>query len=280
MDILKQDTVLEIGGHWVVVGKQAPYSCPEQSDHPHYFVTIDGEAGRLTVYRRGIIKWSLFKSGKYVPELYKDGPATVIIEYRDGRVFEWLEKNGLSNAYNGQFGLSVSLDGRFAFVQFWEKGLFCYNAQTGDLVWRTKRRLGITNIYVDEKTVLCHQHDRALQLLDIETGEVVKEKTPARAWGFTYLQEGYIICHTSARKWEIIRTKDLETVEEIPDKLFGNGEWCINSIRLTQDGKLVWRGFQDVWDDSVQPHKMLPNRETQGEVEIQKLMTEDSNHGT
>lgn len=280
MDILKQDTVLEIGGHRVVVGKQAPYSCPEQSDHPHYFVTIDGEAGRLTVYRRGIIKWSLFKSGKYVPELYKNGPATVIIEYRDGRVFEWLEKNGLSNAYNGQFGLSVSLDGRFAFVQFWEKGLFCYNAQTGDLVWRTKRRLGVTNIYVDEKTILCHQHDRALQLLDIETGEVVKEKTPARAWGFTYLQEGYIICHTSARKWEIIRTEDLETVEEIPDKLFGNGEWCINSIRLTQDGKLVWRGFQDVWDDSVQPHKMLPNRETQGEVEIQKLMTEDSNHGT
>lgn len=280
MDILKPDTVLEIGGHRVVVGKQAPYSCPEQSDHPHYFVTIDGEAGRLTVYRRGIIKWSLFKSGKYVPELYKDGPATVIIEYRDGRVFEWLEKNGLSNAYNGQFGLSVSLDGRFAFVQFWEKGLFCYNAQTGELVWRTQRRFGITNIYVNEKTVLCHQHDRALQLLNIETGEVVKEKTPARAWGFTYLQEGYIICHTSARKWEIIRTEDLETVEEIPDKLFGNGEWCINSIRLTQDGKLVWRGFQDVWDDSVQPHKMLPNRETQGEVEIQKLITEDSNHGT
>ena len=109
---------------------------------------------------------------------------------------------------------------------------------------------------------------------------LLKEKTPARDWGFTYLKEGYIICHTSARKWEIIRTEDLETVEEIPDKLFGKGEWCINSIRLTEEGKLVWRGFQDVWDDSVQPPEMLPNRETQGEVVIQKLMTEDSNHGT
>ena len=52
------------------------------------------------------------------------------------------------------------------------------------------------------------------------------------------------------------------------------------NIRLTEEGKLVWRGFQNEWDDSVQPPEMLPNRETQGEVEIQKLMTEDSNHGT
>ena len=80
MDVMKPDTALEIGGHRVVVGEQAPYSSPEQSDHPHYFVTIDGEAGRLTVYRCGIIKWSLFKSGKYVPELYKNGPTTVVIE--------------------------------------------------------------------------------------------------------------------------------------------------------------------------------------------------------
>lgn len=277
-EAIKDNTVFEIGGHRVVVGEL--HYTHKESDHPWYNCKIDDEFGYLTVYRRGIIKWSLFKSGKYVPELYKDGPATVIIEYRDGRVFEWLEKNGLSNAYNGQFGLSVSLDGRFVFVQSWEKGLFCYNAQTGDLVWRTKRRFGITNIYVNEKTALCHQRDKALQLLNIETGEVIKEKTPARDWGFTYLKEGYIICHTSARKWEIIRTEDLETVEEIPDKLFGKGEWCINSIRLNDEGKLVWRGFQNVYDDSVKPPKMLPNREAKGEVEIQKLITEDSNHGT
>ena len=273
MDVMKPDTVLEIGGHRVVVG-DTHYS-KKESDHPWYNCKIDDEFGYLTVYRRGIIKWSLFKSGKYVPELYKNGPTTVVIEYRDGRVFEWLEKNDLNNAYNGQFGLSVSLDGRFVFVQSWEKGLFCYNAQTGDLVWRTKRRFGITNIYVNEKTVLCHQHDKALQLLDIETGEVIKEKTPARDWGFTYLKEGYIICHTSARKWEIIRTEDLETVEEIPDKLFGKGEWCINSIRLTEENKLVWRGFQNEFDDSDNDNDSEYPPETTGEVRI----TEELNHG-
>ncbi len=266
LETIKENTVLEIGGHRVVVGEL--HSTRKESDHPWYNCKIDDEFGYLTVYRRGVIKWSLFKSGKYVPELYKDAPATVVIEYRDGRVFEWLESNGLGNAYNGQFGLSVSLDGRFVFVQSWDKGLFCYNAQTGELVWRSKRRFGITNIYVNETTVLCHQHDKALQLLDIETGEVIKEKTPARAWGFTYLKEGYIICHTSARKWEIIRTEDLETVEEIPDKLFGKGEWCINGICLTEENKLVWRGFQNVWDDSVQPPEMLPNLEMKGEIEL------------
>lgn len=270
-EAIKDNTVFEIGGHRVVVGEL--HYTHKESDHPWYNCKIDDEFGYLTVYRRGIIKWSLFKSGKYVPELYKNAPTTVVIEYRDGRVFEWLEKNDLNNAYNGQFGLSVSLDGRFVFVQSWEKGLFCYNAQTGELVWRTKRRFGITNIYVNEKTVLCHQHDKALQLLDIETGEVIKEKTPARDWGFTYLKEGYIICHTSARKWEIIRTEDLETVEEIPDKLFGKGEWCINSIRLTEENKLVWRGFQNEFDDSNDESEAPP--ETMGEVKI----TEELNHG-
>lgn len=272
-EAIKDNTVFEIGGHRVVVGEL--HYTHKESDHPWYNCKIDDEFGYLTVYRRGIIKWSLFKSGKYVPELYKNAPTTVVIEYRDGRVFEWLEKNDLNNAYNGQFGLSVSLDGRFVFVQSWEKGLFCYNAQMGDLVWRTKRRFGITNIYVNEKTVLCHQHDKALQLLDIETGEVIKEKTPARDWGFTYLKEGYIICHTSARKWEIIRTEDLETVEEIPDKLFGKGEWCINSIRLTEENKLVWRGFQNEFDDSDNDNDSEYPPETTGEVKI----TEELNHG-
>ena len=272
-EAIKKNTVFEIGGHRVVVGEL--HYTHKESDHPWYNCKIDDEFGYLTVYRRGIIKWSLFKSGKYVPELYKNAPTTVVIEYRDGRVFEWLEKNDLNNAYNGQFGLSVSLDGRFVFVQSWEKGLFCYNAQTGELVWRTKRRFGITNIYVNEKTVLCHQHDKALQLLDIETGEVIKEKTPARDWGFTYLKEGYIICHTSARKWEIIRTEDLETVEEIPDKLFGKGEWCINSIRLTEENKLVWRGFQNEFDDSDNDNDSEYPPETTGEVKI----TEELNHG-
>ena len=272
-EAIKDNTVFEIGGHQVVVGEL--HYTHKESDHPWYNCKIDDEFGYLTVYRRGIIKWSLFKSGKYVPELYKNAPTTVVIEYRDGRVFEWLEKNDLNNAYNGQFGLSVSLDGRFVFVQSWEKGLFCSNAQTGDLVWRTKRRFGITNIYVNEKTVLCHQHDKALQLLDIETGEVIKEKTPARDWGFTYLKEGYIICHTSARKWEIIRTEDLETVEEIPDKLFGKGEWCINSIRLTEKNKLVWRGFQNEFDDSDNDNDSEYPPETTGEVKI----TEELNHG-
>ena len=190
MDILKQGMAWEIGGHRVAVGQQQQYHCPEESDHPHYFALMDEEPGFLTVYRRGVIKQSVVKYGRYVPDLYKNAPTTVVIEYRDGRVFEWPEPNNMIGSYNGQFGLSVSLDGRFVFAQSWEKGLFCYHAQTGSLVWRSKRRLGITNVYVNETTVLCHQHDKALQLLDIETGEVVKEKTPARDWGFSYLKEG------------------------------------------------------------------------------------------
>lgn len=265
LDTLLKDTVLEIGGHQVKVGESR---CSlKESDHPWYIVHIDNEFGYLTQYRRGVIRRTLFRSGKYSPELYKDAPTLVVVEYRDGQVFEWTVDE-LNNAYNGQFGLSVSLDGRFVFVQSWEKGLLCHDARTGERVWRSKRRFGITNIYVNPATVLCHQRERALQLLDLENGEVVKEKKPARDWGFSYLREGYILCHTSARSWEIIRTEDLETVETFSDKLFGSSEWCINSIRLIADDKLVWQGFQNCYDDSVTPPKMLPNRVMTGEVEV------------
>ena len=66
-EAIKDNTVFEIGGHRVVVGEL--HYTHKESDHPWYNCKIDDEFGYLTVYRRGIIKRSLFKSGKYVPEL-------------------------------------------------------------------------------------------------------------------------------------------------------------------------------------------------------------------
>lgn len=182
--------------------------------------------------------------------------------FRDGSQYRWNNKN-VSIAYHRQFGISVSRDGHFLFVQTWDKGLFCYDTRTGAQVWRTKRRLGITNIFVNQSTVLVHQHDKALQLLDIETGEVLKEKKPARAWGFYILDDRHIICHTCAKHWEIIRAEDLETVEVIPAKQIPDDRWCVRSIFL-ENGNLKYQAFHNVWEGN----KMLPNEEIEGNVEI------------
>ena len=193
---------------------------------------------------------------------HPDDPESLEVLFRDGSQYQWTNRN-VSIAYHRAFGISVSRDGRFLFVQTWDKGMFCYDVKTGAQVWRTKRRFGITNIFVNESTVLVHQHERALQLLDIETGEVLKEKKPAKAWGFDILDSQHILCHTCAKHWEIIRTEDLETVEIIPAKKFPGDRWCIRSTFL-ENGELKYQAFRNVWEGS----KMLPNEEMEGTIEI------------
>lgn len=167
----------------------------------------------------------------------------VEILFGDGSRYHWTN-SVMSIAYNGQFGISVSRDGRFLFIQTWDKGLLCYEAKTGNQVWRTKRRFGITNIFVNKSSVLVHQHDKALQLLDIETGEVLKEKKPARAWGFYMLDEHHLICQTCAKHWEIIRAEDLETVETVPASKFPDRPWCVRNVYL-ENKKIRYEAFRD-----------------------------------
>ena len=172
-----------------------------------------------------------------------EAPHEVEVLFRDGNRYSWTN-SVISIAYNGQFGTGVSGDGRFLFVQTWDKGLFCYDSRTGRQIWRTKRRLGITNIFINENTLLVHQHDKALQLLDMETGEVLKEKKPARAWGFYPIDSRHLICQTCARHWEIIRARDLETVKIIPKKHFPGDRWCVRNV-YCQDGKVKYEAFLD-----------------------------------
>ena len=167
----------------------------------------------------------------------------VEVLFRDGSRYNW-SNTVISIAYNGQFGISVSKDGRYLFAQTWDKGLFCYDSRTGRQVWRTKRRFGITEIFINDTTLLVHQHDRALQLLDMETGKVLKEKKPARAWGFYPLDKEHLICHTCAKHWEIIRASDLETVEIISKKQFPAGRWRVRNVYL-EDGKVKYEAFLD-----------------------------------
>lgn len=212
--------------------------------------------GRDTVYDRGPIYCICL----YFP-LGDCRETEVQVVYRNGEVFLWETK--WISSYILQFGVAVSVDGNCVFAQTWENGLLCLNARTGEIIWRTKSKRGITKIFVNEDTILCHQRERALQLLDIHTGEVLSEKRPATAWGFTALDHAHIICQVTAKRWEIIDTKTLETKEVFPHKEFTGGyvDYCINRIERTQDSKIKVCGFKNVWDDSVKPPVMLPNLE-------------------
>lgn len=197
--------------------------------------------------------------------------ADVQVYYSSGEMYWW--KTKWISSYTFQFGVAVSFDGKYVFVQTWENGLLCLDARTGKTIWRTKSKRGVTHIFVNADIVLCHQRGHALQLLDIHTGEVLSEKRPATAWGFTALDHRHIICQVTARRWEIIDAQTLETVEVFSHKVFtgGHEDYCINKIGRTQDGKIKVCGFKNVWDRSVKPAVMLPNLEFEHYVESKVL---------
>lgn len=230
-----------------------------------YSAQIGGKNGFVTEYAKGAIVRTAVRYGEYDPKTDRNAPSGVLVEFSDGTVCQW--ESTWFGGYNGQFGVSVSPDGRFVFAQSWERGLCCLDARTGAMVWKTASRRGITNVYVNGRSVLVHQREQALLLLDMETGAVIMEKRPARAWGFDILEEGYIFCFTTARQAEIIRTEDLETVEQIPAKLFPRDDWCVKRVYLA-DGKLKYEAFRNVWDESRQPPKMLPNEQITGEIPL------------
>ena len=193
--------------------------------------------------------------------------STVSVCVEDGQISRW--KTKWISSYIYQFGVAASFDGKYIFIQTWENGLFCLDAHTGEKLWRTKSKRGITNIFVNESTLLIHQRERALQLIDIHTGEILKEKRPATAWGFTAIDHKHIVCQVTAKRWEIIDAVAVETKMGFSHRDFtgGHENYCINYIKM--DGqKLVVRGFQNVWDNTVKPAKMLPNVEFEHRIPV------------
>ena len=97
----------------------------------------------------------------------------------------------------------------------------------------------------------------------------IGRKRPAAAWGFTALDHRHIICQVTARRWEIIEAATLETKEAISDLDFKGGNicFCVNKIELRPGGIIRVGGFINVWDETVTPHRELPNINLEHEVE-------------
>jgi len=158
-----------------------------------------------------VVKYITFDStGSYLDNTHM---CIVNVHFCDGSEVTW--QNKYFEVYNvGQMGISITPDGTKIFAQTWKNGLYCFDIRTGEKLWRTKSRAGITDMHVNRNGTICaHKHYRALQLIDIETGEVLKEKTPARSWGFQILDENRILCQTKARLCEIIDPATLDTID-------------------------------------------------------------------
>lgn len=133
------------------------------------------------------------------------------IFFSAGEYAKWSAKM-FDAAYIRQFGISVSNDGKRVFLQTWENGLYCLDSKSGEKIWRTKSKRGITNIFVNDETLCCMQREKALQLINIYTGEVIKERKACDR-GFTVTDRKSIICQITAREKAIIDPETLDTIE-------------------------------------------------------------------
>ena len=219
--------------------------------HEEYSVTF-GDDWNSCLYDRGAIE----KIELNVPEIIDKYPypVTVTVAYRSGEQYCW-ETKYLEVGYVRQFGVAVTADGNSVFAQTWENGLYCLDARTGAKRWRTKSRRGVTNVFEYKNAVLCQQHERALQLLDIQTGEVRSERR-VTSWGFTSLNHRYIACEVGVARWEIIEAATLKTVQSYSAREFTQGHeyYCVNLIQYRGNGMLRVSGFQN-------RHDGLPNDE-------------------
>lgn len=234
--------------------------------HSKYCILHD-ENSRAFLYDRGPVSKITFEP------FCSDTNTLVIVNVflRSGEHHAWNTK--YVDAYTSQFGIAVSNDGKYVFLQTWENGLFCFDARTGNKIWRTKSKRGITDTFVLDDAILCQQHDRALQLLDVNTGAVITERRVS-SWGFTAIDHKHIICRTRAKQWDLIEAASLKTIRSFSDKEFTDGheDYCVNRIELGDNGTIWVFGFKSAWDGSGKPDES-PNAEFTAVISCDELIT-------
>ena len=133
------------------------------------------------------------------------------------------------------YGIPVSQDGRFVFAQQDMKGLLCLDAKDGHIIWKTQSKAEYSHVLVGDKYLCCSKGKNEIQLLDIETGSVMKSYKTTFDNRFEVITDGFIVNHTKAKAWDIICSETLEVVQTIPDSIFMRNR---RSIELSYINKI------------------------------------------
>ena len=119
---------------------------------------------------------------------------TLVLYFADNRIIsidvsKFVE---LSKAYHSQFGITFTNDGKHFFVQSWETGLFCFDAETGKLLWHNKQKKAY-NIATWENVVLCQYYGKCLSVISLESGLIIRSYPLAVGATFKPLSQKYYL---------------------------------------------------------------------------------------
>lgn len=143
----------------------------------------------------------------------------------------------LSVGYNSQFGISLTEDGVYFFVQSWEKGLFCFHRQTGKLCWHCKCKHAY-KIIVTERILICHFLECCIKAFEIKTGSVIANYPMTVPSVFIALGDNSILIGPKRNKM-IILSHTLQEIIKIPYNLFNTNMsrvFLLHSAEYSDDG--------------------------------------------
>lgn len=156
-------------------------------------------------------------------------------------------------AYLKQFGICITSDGKYFFIQSWEKGLFCFELETGSLHWHCKRKKAY-NLAVGKHGIICRFFDQYIAKLDIATGEI-KAHVPMGHGTNCYSLTDDMLLVGPKRKMYYIIDHDLKKVAVISESemnphLFDS--FIITKACLSEDRLLITGYEYSNEDDQIQ----------------------------
>lgn len=120
----------------------------------------------------------------------------------------------LEHSYQSQFGICLTDDGKFFFLQSWNSGLFCFERETGTLVWHCKRKKPF-ELVVRNRTVVCRFLDQCVDAFDIDTGNIVAHYPLGFDTIFRPLTDDFYLVGPKRGKYFVL-DGDLSVVGTIP----------------------------------------------------------------
>lgn len=146
--------------------------------------------------------------------------------------------------YLGQFGISIADDGQYFFIQSWEKGLFCFKLQTGQLAWHCKRKRAF-DLVIHKNHVVCHFQEQCVEVFEIDSGEILAHYPLGYATIFRALTDCLYLVGPKRGKYSVINYEMKELVR-LPINLFNPHNYdcfLLNQAYLTTGGILI-SGFE------------------------------------
>ena len=169
-------------------------------------ISSSNGGGLSVVYNRGFITYGESKEQTNILTFHdRNGQRTTI------DVSDYLK---LDHTYQGQFGIGLTDDGTFFFLQSWNSGLFCFERETGTLVWHCKRKKPF-ELVVRDRTVVCRFIDQCIDAFDINTGEVVAHYPLGFDTIFRPLTDDFYLVGPKRGKYFVLNG-DLSVVVTIP----------------------------------------------------------------